>query len=263
MASFKIDPSVSSPFVWYAAYEIAELHNHLHPYDKKGDVEWLHRIRIALKKIKAVRKTLGYRDKTAQHKKNTRILQQLFKTAGRLREVQVERKLLNDWHLDEVASQIGLDKKEERLRRAFEKLVAKEEKQITKSLQRIQKGTHEVRRKDFRAHLKATENKLRKSLEKMPDEKDWHDIRKQIKELLYGVKWVKEDDAVLPDAAFLVYLKELEIQIGYWHDCLLLIHRIDRSDKKKFADTTEKERILATCREQLDLSGNRVRILIP
>lgn len=263
MSTFKIDPTVSSPFTWYAAYEIAELGNHLHLYAKKGDAELLHRIRISLKKIKAVKKALRHSRIKGIKQRRFEVLQTLFDTAGKLREVQIERKLLADWSLHEVKTTIGLDKKEVKWKRKLDKLISGEAKPIADSLMAIQKGTYRVRKKTIRRHLKTTAGAISKALEAIPEEKDWHDIRKQIKVLQYGVKWLQEDDTALPDAAFLVYIKELEIQIGYWNDCLLLIHRIDRCSKKKFKDAAEKESVLAVCREQLNISGKRVRMLIP
>src|SRR5665213_3812375 len=110
------------------------LFSHLRAFSEFGDTEELHRVRVEIKKMKALFSLVKNKSRANKFKKHFKPVQKLFEQAGKIRTAQVNLELLDHFHISNLQvekAQINL------LINASEKLYSKiawHENKINKQL---------------------------------------------------------------------------------------------------------------------------------
>jgi CHAD domain-containing protein len=206
-------------------YTGKQLQNALHllkQYHSASNEEVLHQLRVSLKKLKAV---LDYL--LILHPKKIKPLRKklqiVFHAAGDLREAQLRLLWLKEKQFQYLITDISFDKKikEEEEQFAIQKddylkLLSTVENEIDKYLKKIKEG-------DLLDYALELKQKLEQQL-LLIIQKDWHVLRKLIKQLLYAHHWLAEKDKlkVLTVTAF-QRMDGMQEKIGLWHDAVDLL----------------------------------------
>ncbi len=191
-------------------------------FGKKQDPEALHKLRVEVKKMKAMlllQSGSSAVDKLAGEFVEIR---NVFKKAGKIREAEINLKLLKAHHISDKKLKRS---QEERVKKKGEKFSRKTgdyrkrmEKSATMFLRKFKAIPLQKIQRLFSSELRQLSGltQVRMGTVKL------HNFRKKLKNLIYS-------NAILPAAAAkkmklnVVYLKKLEDTIGSWHDVIQTI----------------------------------------
>jgi CHAD domain-containing protein len=186
--------------------------------------ETFHRLRVEIKKIRALFSLIAYVDGgfKKHSKKYFEQFKPPFKKAGKVRQLQMEEEMLCRYRPDvklksktPVAQWLMINqKKQEKAIAVFEKETGnKTNKRIDKTGEKIEAHLDRITQRSLIEYNKYAEAELRKRIQNAFTKKETHDVRKQIKELLYNLKLtVSADDRVIKQT------DHLQDTIGKWHD---------------------------------------------
>jgi CHAD domain-containing protein len=191
----------------------------LNEFTVGAEEEVLHRLRVSLKKLKAVLQVLA-----VQHPKKIkqirRRLQVIFHASGSVREAQIRQNWLTkeQYHYLQAAA-------------ALEQKIAEEEfvffqevGNYQHTLKAIQHELDPLLNEVNAAMLLDDAQGKKETLEQLlpvVTTNDWHDLRKLIKQLMYAQNWLTEQDKLnVLTVLFYHTLDHLQEQIGIWHDLI-------------------------------------------
>jgi CHAD domain-containing protein len=218
------------------------IYAHLCAFQEYADTEELHRVRVEIKKLKAL---LLLDEKQFEKKKfqsHFKLIDKLFDQAGKVRTAQMNLELMNQYGITS-----GKTDKEQTaiLIRESAKLFSKLDhylKYFAKKpgffLHRFSSFSDKKIKKEFGEQLKS----LAKTFEKQPKGKTLHNCRKEIKQLIYRTDILPEQlnrELNLNKQ----YLKKLEEKIGEWHDTLIAIELSGAKDVIKKIEETSKQQL--------------------
>jgi CHAD domain-containing protein len=184
-----------------------------------ADAEILHRLRVSLKKIKAVLQVLS-----VQHPKKIKQirkqLQVIFHASGSVREAQIRQNWLITKQYHRLKAAAALEQKI-----AEEELVLFQETEnyqqtLTAIEREIDPLLHKMNAATLRDDALSKKDLLEQQLTAATTE-EWHDLRKLIKQLIYAQNWLTEKDRLkVLTVLFYHTLDHLQEQIGTWHDLI-------------------------------------------
>lgn len=184
--------------------------------------EVLHQLRVSLKKLKAV---LDYLHSV--HPKKIKSLrkkvQLVFHAAGDLREAQLRLKWLKSKRCYQLIKFSSFDQK---IQEEEEQFIAQSEeycKLLSTVHEELSKYSKKIKDSDSLEYALKLKQKL-DGLLLLIAQKDWHELRKLIKQLIYAHHWLAEKNklkvlAVLPFQK----MDHLQEAIGVWHDAVDLL----------------------------------------
>ncbi len=206
----------------YAKKQMSSALHLMEQYEVASDEEVLHQLRVNLKKIKAILdylRTLHPKKIKSLRKK----LQLVFHAAGSVRETQLHIKWLKEkrcYYLIELAALDQKIKEEEEL------LVTQKQDHLKKlrSIRgELDKYLKEVEETALLEHTFGLKEELAKQIV-IIEKKDWHELRKLIKQLLYAQHWVTESHKLkLLSVSDYKKIDELQGKIGVWHDAVNML----------------------------------------
>lgn len=206
-----------------------QLHLSLESLRKELDPEAIHQLRVSIKKIRAVLELL---DKVTGNGVDAdammKELERLFKTAGKLREVQVNRTLFESYSPHYLAPYMAYqDRLQLRLEKLFRKQLRLFRMEHVRSLE--QEIFHTTGFISDAETLKITEIVFSKVTRKVgllgnriPDEIALHKLRRHLKSLQEWLLIRHEITQEQSEEPFLENLRLLTSRIGRWHDLLVL-----------------------------------------
>lgn len=206
----------------YANKQIGSALYLLEQYTTAPNEEVLHQLRVSLKKVKAVLdylRTLHPKKIGSLRKK----LQLVFHAVGSVREAQLRLKWLKEKRVNYLIKYAALDQKmkeEEELLFTQAKDHCKNLRTVRDKLDKYLKDVEGAFLLKYTVGLKEELAHQILSIEK----KDWHELRKLIKQLLYALHWVTESHELkLLSVAEYKKLDLLQEKIGVWHDAIDLL----------------------------------------
>lgn len=198
----------------YVVARLESIGQNLSAYTKDQNAECLHRLRVAIKKIKAV---LYFAEKNYKEKYDATQLMSLFHKAGEIREMQINIHLLSTVPLIPKRLIAQLKKKENILIQQFVKNGAK-------SLLLIKNFGKETCLPEKLPSKKAIINYFKKERKKankiIPQQKErevMHKYRKKIKKLMYIYNALPERMQKLIKLN-ITEINTLQEKLGQWHD---------------------------------------------
>ncbi len=201
----------------YTDKQFITLLEQLSLYELNADEEVLHRIRVALKKIKTIFHIISFCSKNFDAHKEFSPLKKIFKDAGNIREIDVTEKLLKEYNIKSNFESTNAGKRE-KLTSVFRKNIPVYKKFIFDV--NIIAGKHFVRVSTgcFREFINLRKSELQGNVYPLLVESNLHKSRKIIKDIIYLSalsRWRKKNLNPLYD--------EMQEVIGKWHDKIMLM----------------------------------------
>ena len=206
---------------------------HLEAFCENRDSVDLHKMRLAIKKLKAF---IYFLSKTTKLKNFTNLLSTLkpiFKHAGNIRNAQVTMELAKNFNL-----------KNKRFCEEQEKIIESESVQFCRkalvSIDTIERTLLSIfpylKDRKTKRIVEFFRNEIQKSgarLHTNMNTEEWHTLRKKIKNILYVYKMTGQS-VIQKIPLNIRYLEDLQESIGKWHDIIMasdLIYQQTRSSK--------------------------------
>ncbi len=227
----------------YLQTRITKAIYHLQLFCKKESVEQLHRLRVELKKVKSL---LRFSDDCTANKlkKQLKLLQEIFKHAGKIRSAHIHLELTNPPTSKKFRINQSADKKIEwqKFSANCDLYIAHLLKVQSIAMERIQ---HIAGKRADRWY----KQQIKKTAKLLANEDGLHDARKRIKRLLH-ITEVHNPNPVLNKP----YLKKLESYIGKWHDVIETTGELQQqkalSSKLKIALSEKQKKLENLIRKQ-------------
>ena len=197
----------------YVIGRLKSITQHFSAYTKDKKPQRLHHLRVDIKKIKAV---FSFAEKVYKEKYKTNTLKPLFQKAGKIREIQINTQLLNEFPQPPEKLITQLKKKENILSLQFIKYSSRYLKLIKTLRENIYLPEILPSKKKIKKYFKKEEQKANKKL-KNKDKAHVHQYRMKIKKIMYIFK-------ALPNSIQQeIELDETKInkqqkKLGSWHD---------------------------------------------
>lgn len=205
---------------------------HYEQFARRTNAEDLHRMRVELKKIRAV---FFIRKETQNNslKDVALLVRKLFRMGGKIREAQVNAQLVKRAGTGSVE-----------FFTAHRNAVAKQSKAFTRFVSRNADELIAVNTKAWKSLRSISGSKIRKLNKKLLNEvhaafyprlkiRELHEARKQIKRMVYLHGMLSGKDAATLDAPYDL-LRKLEEETGKWHDIIVakqLLRKFPRAAK--------------------------------
>ncbi len=194
-----------------------------------GNKEQLHRLRVAIKKIKAVFKLTNALHKKFKYKKAFAPYRPVFKAAGPIREEQLlDDKLKGLIKTGKAQQRAAVIK---RLNQQFRKQIAGFVAGMGQT-SKTEDALGSLSGKKVANYCSALLKKIQKSWLKLKSEKDFHEMRKELKQLQYCVQLLpKKQREEIISSKKLERLDELQDTIGKWHDNVLVLDKLSQNEE--------------------------------
>lgn len=213
---------------------------------KSGDkhpVKTLHELRVEIKKIRFITHLIQHFDKQSDAGKLYKPYEKVFKKAGKIRTLQMQNKLINQFELTELFDDIIKEnnKTGKKLLRKF----FKESEIQSEVLNAYKPMILASIEKTIHPNIESYANHLIKFLFDNLNDKtkpeNLHELRKDVKELIFIGGFSKELRAFISKRIKLKIADNLQDKIGGWHDKGDLLEsmteeliRIKKSDRIKY-----------------------------
>jgi CHAD domain-containing protein len=184
--------------------------------------ETFHRLRVEIKKIKALYHLIDFVNKKFPRKKLLKPFKEVFDNAGKVRNLQVEENIIKSFSLKNHLIST-LHKKQSKATHKFEEIRDKNLSiQIDKSAEEAERFLKDIQLSELRRYNKKVLSKIKNLIKASFVEKDLHKIRMKLKEFYYNLKLTNARSNRL-----VKNLNRLLELIGSWHDYYFVIIRLD------------------------------------
>ena len=230
--------------------------NEFETYYKKllshKNIDDIHKLRLAIKKLRTLLMLIELTTKESIDKKRPyHLYSKLFKSAGRVRETQINIELLRKAGVKDNAAIYPFynDKLDTDLKHFHNELSNFNHKQFYELHKRLEKKIGDISASDFQRivvdMLKIELHQILKLIGNLSNSTDLHKIRirtRVLKELIILLKKINPNDQ---SATFLKNLKNTYIYLGDWHDHEVLTKSLNsvHSQKKKGIEIGELDQI--------------------
>jgi CHAD domain-containing protein len=201
-----------------------------------GDVESIHQLRVNIKKIRAVIHFLEISGGGKRNPGMTSILKPLFKNAGTVREIQVNKSLLKSYHLPVHALSdynAFLESEEKTAISVFhQELAYARQERLKKKISTFRKNLSSPPNKEIRKNAEAYLQKHLLKIQKLLDlplhEEDIHLIRKYLKAMdpIMGILYRLNEESKF--RRLQAGIRQIGIELGNWHDRIILLSSLEQ-----------------------------------
>lgn len=217
--------------------QVRSLIRHLRSYSRFRKSETIHQIRIDIKKLRAIIRALHACSYDYRNRNDHRLFQKISHLAGRIRNADVLLQLLlqyhvKGWPVEDTPSY-------QALLTTFRLQIPEFIKQAKKKGMKLESFSGKVNRNMFNRYLRRKRKKVKGELSPIPQMSMIHEIRKDIKEVLYLSQVNK---SVSKHHGFYDKMQEL---IGTLHDKQVLLDLLKKDNIK--LTRTEEEMIQSDC----------------
>lgn len=218
--------------------------------------ETFHQLRVEIKKLNALFELIKFCNKDFKRKKTFKPFKLVFRQAGKIRELQLEEIMLNDFISSElVPNYIGnLEALESKEQASFfsivnQKLIA----QLKKKHAIIDPFLRAIKKKKARSYIQEKKNTIQEILHENSIQKETaHELRKQIKILNYALISLSLDK----DNPTYYKKDALPTLLGEWHDYEVFVEQLERDileGKISKKEATPIKKIIKKIRSKNDL----------
>jgi len=201
----------------YLDKEWKAMKGYLKAFAANGDQEDLHKLRVQVKKIRAI--LFLFEGTTGKHglMKNFKPVRKIFKRAGDIRNAHINLQLSEQYHIKNDAFATDQQKIIDEGTSAFKHKSKAFIRDIKYSLKAVKKHMPRVHNRAIKTYYQKQLDQIAAGLAIGSFTEDMHQNRKLIKILMYNYKLA---DKVLDGELNLntVYLDKLQDTIGKWHD---------------------------------------------
>lgn len=216
----------------YICNRLKSVERHLRAYKVGENPKTLNKLRVDIKKIKAV---FSFIKDIYDFSNRKKVLQPLFKNAGKIRELQININLLNDLPHPPKPLISQLEKSELIFIRQFINNISDYTNKVKNYRDFFSLPSSLPKNKIIKKYFKKIAVKAKKMMRKL-DRSDLHLFRKKIKKILYSYNALPKKLQVVKEVNKMK-INEMQKRVGSWHDTYSAIiflshHRI--LDKKKY-----------------------------
>ena len=197
--------------------EIKSLINHLRDYRRHGKPDALHKIRVSIKKIKAIVAAINGCEKGFKAHKNFAPFRNIFRQAGSIREPDVLARMLKRYKVDETVDEL-MQGNSRGSAAAFKSDVPRFTDEVKKNTKKLVAYSGRVHHDDFASYLANKKKEVKSQLYPRPKVAIIHKVRKGIKDLMYLSEL--EDDGKKREVKFYDKMQDV---IGRLHDKQVLV----------------------------------------
>jgi hypothetical protein len=209
----------------YARKRFDNLETELTSYHRIPEVETLHRIRVEIKKIKALLLLIKYCTRKLKAHKTFLPLRTIFRKAGEIRQPEVFYKLLLLYQIKGVQDEaVPNAKRTGRLSAAFIKMIPAHVKTVSRQKKIVEKYAEKISRACIGKYVKRRKKDLRSELYPTLHLGRLHKSRKAMKEIIY-LSGLRKGGRKKQDK----FYRELETLVGQWHDRQTLTFELIRN----------------------------------
>jgi CHAD domain-containing protein len=193
----------------------------LEHFVQSSEAEAIHQLRVCMKKLRAVYRFLSVvhpsKKLTKSYKKKFRLL---FAAAGAIREKQLMKQRLTHLNADVlIATSSSFTDADEGMEQ-FKVHAAHHEEFISSFTHRLLELADKVKEDDLLRYCITLREQLFQNM-KLSAQDNWHELRKQIKQLLYSYHWMLPLQQIkLIRVQQMQALNRLQEAIGNWHDLI-------------------------------------------
>jgi len=204
-------------FTHYAKKRFNALSEQLVKYGESPEPEFLHKIRLEVKKIKAILNVTEFCVNGFNAHRHYLPSRSIFRKAGEIRQTDVLEELFRKYKINPriVEKKANLDSR--KLISSFQKgspaFISSLEKQ-----RNLSDSFKKVKHSCFRNYLNRKKLELQRQLYPQLNQRELHKTRKTIKEILYLSPITKKSNKK-PDP----YYDKLQVMIGEWHDKQIVV----------------------------------------
>jgi CHAD domain-containing protein len=206
---------------------------------KKFDEEAFHCFRVEVKKLTALAKLLQFGNENFDSLSQIKLIKKLFKRAGRVRELQVEMNLLEEYSILQQTPN---------LKKYLEEEIQKAQKQffsmrsylfvyrVKNKIKGFKKESIKAKTQDFQIYLDAQWSEIIGLIQVGISPDNAHLLRKKLKTFQYTKEILGRKDNLINK----IRLEELMQALGNWHDRETLLFRAEKEDLLSKCSTSER-----------------------
>lgn len=208
----------------YARKRFSNLETELISYQHIPEIETLHRIRVEIKKIKALLRLIKYCTRKFKAHKTFVQMRSMFREAGEIRQPEVFYRLLLLYQIKGVRDEaVPNARRTARLSAAYIKLIPEHLETVTEQRKVVEKSARKVTRDCIEKYVRRRKKELRSELYPSLQLDNLHQSRKTMKEIIYlsglGKGGRKKQNR---------FYRDLETLVGQWHDRQMLTFELIR-----------------------------------
>lgn len=224
--------------------QFSALVEHLERFMQKKELEDLHKIRVNIKKIKAILLFVNDRVKGFRAHKNYIPLRTIFRRAGEIREPEVVSGLLLAHNIPGVHDK-KLDGNREKIVESFCEDIPSFIYAANEQWGRLKPLFRKLKKKDLEQYLRKTKKDIKTKLYPKPDMDIIHTVRKSMKGFIY----LSEANHRPSKKLMKFFTKQVEV-IGDLHDHQVLLNLMSRQNGH--ADRVLIKKIQQECDQKKD-----------
>lgn len=205
----------------------------LNKYFHDPQVESLHRFRVEIKKIRAVFIQLEDLSGSNQVKKLHQGIKKIFRKAGVIRELQLEKTWLEKHRKFDLLRLMQYEPSLRKADKAFHQNIPKMLDALKKISRKMEGRLIKITQQQTDEYISKKWQSVLRPLLSNIDESHWHETRKGIKQLVYARHWISPD-RILQKKVLSIFLSmdKLQNYIGNWHDLDLLAQKLQAIEGK-------------------------------
>ncbi|WP_296704491.1 CHAD domain-containing protein [Algoriphagus sp.] len=188
-----------------------------------------HKLRVEIKKLNAIFNLINFCTKDFKRKETFRPFKEVFKQAGKVRELQLEEDILDQYFstnsLFDYRKRINNDLSKEK--NSFFELLGKElDRKIAHKMDVLIPFVDQVGKKKAEAFIEKKKNVIESLISKNSlNTEELHKLRKLLKTLMYSLASISLENEENIDSEEL----ELTDLLGDWHDFDIAINKFDKA----------------------------------
>lgn len=237
----------------YLVKRCLEMRRQLHAFAGSGSQEALHKLRVEIKKIRAVEKfTTSFDEK----KEDVRLkgIKKVFHAAGTIREANFNLQMMKQYHIKDPAFSADTTHTLQQESEKFRLHAARNDKRIRNTVESLLRAIHSVRNSDIRRWFTRQLKRIATGITASSIDQ-LHDARKNIKTLLY-VHGMLHKQLVESLKLNTIYLDQLQDDIGKWHDTAVAVRLLASGDAGNKAKVGRLQKDQDKAGEAIHAAGN-------
>ena len=219
-------------FEKFTHHQFRSLTGHLKKYEDQKKPETLHKIRVDIKKIRAILGVINASEKGFKAHRNFIPLRNIFRKAAEIRDSSIHERLLMNHEMYKGDATPG-NANVKKLITSFESDIPSFVKTAKRKANKLEPDVKQVKKNDLRRYLHKKQKEIKSQLFPRPKMRSIHKTRKVVKELVY----LSEVDGKLTSKEIEFYNK-MQDMIGTLHDKQVLLQLLkkqhDQNSKTKY-----------------------------
>jgi CHAD domain-containing protein len=194
----------------------------LEKYETNPDKDILHRVRLELKKIRALYNLIDYCSKNFNAAEKFIPLKKIFNDAGKIRDIDIANKLFLEYHIKFIHHETDIVM-QAKLISNFRKNIPHYKKSIAKNQKSSEKYFEKMNADCFKKYIDIQNDKLQKQIYPKLNESGLHKVRKKIKEIIY-----LSSISIRNSKDMISFYDNIQDVIGIWHDKKVLLELLKK-----------------------------------